>query len=138
MNDKTITIQTTVKAPLEKVWSCWNQLDDISNWAFASDNWMATALENDLRAGGTFKTMMAAKDDSVSFEFTGIYDSVKEHALIEYTMSDGRHVKTEFKDTPDGVLVTQTFNPETENTEEKQREGWLAILNNFKKYVEAK
>lgn len=138
MSNKTITVSTTVKAPLETVWDCWNQLDDISNWAFATDDWMATALENDLRAGGAFKTMMAAKDDSASFEFTGIYDSVEEHALLEYTMSDGRHVKTEFKDAPDGVLITQTFNPEAENTEEKQREGWQAILENFKKYVESK
>jgi hypothetical protein len=37
---------------------------------------------------------------------------------------------------PEGVKITQTFDPENENSEEKQRSGWQAILDNFKKYVE--
>jgi hypothetical protein len=32
--------------------------------------------------------------------------------------------------------VVETFEMENENSEEKQREGWQAILNNFKNYVE--
>ena len=53
-------------------------------------------------------------------------------------MSDGRHVKILFEMTPEGVKVTETFDPENENPIEMQREGWQAILNNFKKYTEAK
>jgi hypothetical protein len=61
---------------------------------------------------------------------------LQEYALIEYDMSDGRHVKTEFEQVPEGVKVTTTFDPETENTPVKQRQGWQAILENFKKYTE--
>ena len=32
--------------------------------------------------------------------------------------------------------VTETFDPEKENTIELQQMGWQNILNNFKKYVE--
>jgi hypothetical protein len=32
--------------------------------------------------------------------------------------------------------VTVTFDPETENSIELQRNGWQAILDNFKKYAE--
>lgn len=86
--------------------------------------------------GGKFKTVMAAKDKSASFDFTGTYTAVKDHELIEYTLDDGRRVKVEFAELPEGVKVTETFEPETANSEEVQRSGWQAILDNFKKYVE--
>lgn len=85
-----------------------------------------------------FKTVMGAKDKSMSFDFTGTYSAVRENGLIEYDMSDGRHVKVEFADTPNGVKVTETFEPEKENPVEMQRSGWQAILDNFKKYTESR
>lgn len=136
MNTNPITIQTTINAPMSKVWEYWNKPEHIEKWAFASDDWEAYGAENDLRTGGTFKTTMAAKDKSFSFEFGGVYTVVEEHALIEYDMDDGRHVKVEFTTVPEGVKVVETFDPEQENSEEMQRSGWQAILDNFKKYVE--
>jgi uncharacterized protein YndB with AHSA1/START domain len=132
-----ITVQTVVNAPVEKVWECWNRPEHITGWAFASDDWEAPAAENDLRVGGRFKTTMAAKDKSASFDFGGVYTGVKEHELIEYDMDDGRHVKVEFADSPQGVKITETFEPENTHPENVQRSGWQAILNNFKKYAEA-
>jgi len=79
---------------------------------------------------------MEAKDKSAGFDFEGIYSLVKEHELIECDMEDGRHVKVEFVEVPDGVRVTETFDPETENPLEMQRAGWQAILNNFRGYCE--
>src|SRR6478672_6011084 len=114
MNKNPITVETTVNAPMSKVWECWNQPEHIKQWAFASDDWEAPASENDLREGGTFKTTMAAKDKSTSFDFGGTYTAVKENELIEYDMGDQRHVKIEFSETPEGVKITQTFDPEEE------------------------
>jgi uncharacterized protein YndB with AHSA1/START domain len=132
-----ITVQTVVNAPVEKVWECWNRPEHITGWAFASDDWEAPAAENDLRVGGRFKTTMAAKDKSASFDFGGVYTRVKEHELIEYDMDDGRHVKVEFAESHQGVKITETFEPEDTHPENVQRSGWQAILNNFKKYAEA-
>ncbi len=134
--DKKITVQTIVNAPMAKVWACWNTPQDIQGWAFASDDWEVPAAQNDLRVGGVFKTVMGAKDKSTSFDFTGTYTIVENNKLIEYTMDDNRHVKTDFAQTSGGVAVTQTFDPETENPPEMQRAGWQAILDNFKRYVE--
>jgi uncharacterized protein YndB with AHSA1/START domain len=133
-----ITIETIIHAPIEKVWQYWNEPAHITQWAFASDDWEAPAAENDLRVGGKFKTVMAAKDKSSSFDFTGTYTAVKEHELIEYDMDgdDHRHVKNEFTIVPEGVKVTVTFDPEHENPEDMQRSGWQAILDNFKKHTE--
>ncbi len=132
-----ITIETVVNAPIEQVWEFWTQPKHIVNWAFASDDWEAPAAENDLRVGGKFSTIMAAKDKSASFDFNGVYTDVKEHALIEYDIEDGRHVKIEFKKTPEGVHVVESFESEDENSEEMQRAGWQSILDNFKKLVES-
>lgn len=138
MNKNPITVETIVKAPMAKVWECWNAPEHIERWAFASDDWEAYDAENEVRVGGKFKTVMGAKDKSASFDFTGTYTAVKEYELIEYDMDgqDQRHVRVEFAQTPDGVKVTETFDPENENSEEMQRAGWQAILNNFKKYAE--
>lgn len=131
-----ITITADINAPVEKVWEYWNKPEHITKWAFASDDWEAPFAENDIKEGGKFKTTMAAKDKSTSFDFEGVYTAVKEYELIEYDMSDGRHVKVLFEQAPNGVKVTETFDPENENPEEMQRSGWQSILNNFKKYVE--
>jgi uncharacterized protein YndB with AHSA1/START domain len=137
MDKHPITIQATINAPIDKVWEYFNSPGHITKWAFASDDWEALNPENDLQLGGKFKTTMAAKDKTQSFDFTGTYTAIKEHELIEYNMDDGRHVKTEFTKTPEGTTVTQTFDPETENPEEMQRSGWQSILDNFKKHVES-
>lgn len=137
MNQKrTITIETVVDVPKQKAWEFWTQPEHIVQWAFASDDWEAPAAENDLRVGGKFKTVMAAKDKSSQFDFTGVYTDVKEHQLIEYTIEDGRRVSLKFDDTGDATKITETFEPFPSYTEEQERSGWEAVLRNFKKYAE--
>lgn len=131
-----ITVQTTINAPISRVWDCWNKPEHITGWAFASEDWEAPAAENDLRVGGKFKTAMAAKDKSAGFDFTGTYTAVKPNEMIEYDIDDCRHVKVEFKNMPDGVRISETFDPDNEYPQEMQRSGWQAILDNFRKYVE--
>lgn len=131
-----ITVSTIVYAPLEKVWEYWNTPEHITQWAFASDEWHAPKANNDLRVGGVFSTTMAAKDGSASFDFSGTYTAVVPHEMIAYVMEDGREVTVIFKEENEGIVVTETFDPEHENSRELQQDGWQAILNNFKKHVE--
>jgi uncharacterized protein YndB with AHSA1/START domain len=136
-NKNTITVESIINAPIEKVWEYWNEPKHITKWAFASDDWEAPHAENDVKVGGRFLTVMAAKDGSSKFDFGGVYTAVRNHELIEYTMDEvNRHVKIEFNEVPEGVKITQTFDPENINSEEMQRNGWQSILNNFKKYAE--
>jgi uncharacterized protein YndB with AHSA1/START domain len=132
----TITVKTTVNAPIEKVWECWSAPEHITKWCQASDDWHAPYAENDLQTGGKFKTTMAAKDESVSFDFEGVYSDVQQNKLIAYSMSDGRKVSITFDADGDKTHVTETFDPEDTNPIEMQRGGWQAILDNFKKYTE--
>lgn len=133
-----ITITATINAPIEKVWDAWTAPEHITKWAFASETWEAPHAKNDLRTGGKFLTRMQSKTNKEEgFDFTGIYTAVEPNKLIEYDMDDGRHVKAVFEETPEGVKITQAFDPENENSEELQRSGWQAILDNFKKYTES-
>lgn len=131
-----ITIEAVINAPIAKVWEYWNAPEHITQWAFASDTWEAPAAQNDLRVGGNFVTTMAAKDKSARFDFGGTYTVVEHHQRIEYVMGDGRQVKITFTEVADGVKVVQSFDPERQNSREMQRDGWQAILNNFKKHAE--
>jgi uncharacterized protein YndB with AHSA1/START domain len=132
-----ITVETIVKSPVEKVWKSWNEPEHIMNWCHASDDWHAPASTNDIRTGGTFSTTIAAKDGSYSFDFGGVYDNVKEHELIQYTMGDGRKVEVIFTREGNDTKVVETFEAESTNPLEMQRSGWQAILDNFKKYTES-
>ena len=102
------------------------------------DDWKCPNAENDLKVNGKFNFVMAAKDGSASFDFEGKYTNIKEFSLIKYTINDNRTVKIEFISNPNGTKVIETFEMENTNPEHMQREGWQAILNNFKKYVEGK
>lgn len=136
LNKTSITVETTVNAPIEKVWNSWSEPAHITKWCQASDDWHAPYADNDLRTNGKFKTTMAAKDGSFSFDFEGEYSNVEKHKLIEYQMGDGRKVKVEFEDLGNSTRVTETFDPEDTNPIEMQRGGWQAILDNFKRYTE--
>lgn len=81
---------------------------------------------------------MEAKDGSAGFDFTGTYTRIAPQELIEYTMEDGREVSVQFSKVADGVLVRETFDPESENEPEMQRQGWQAILDNFARHVESR
>ena len=132
-----ITVSTMVNAPVEKVWQCWNGPDHITKWCQATPEWHAPSADNDLRKGGKFRTTMAAKDGSMSFEFEGVYDEVEPMKRIAYTMADGRRVKIVFEQEGQQTRITETFDPESQNSIELQRGGWQAILDSFKQYTES-
>ena len=132
-----ITVQTDIKAPLIKVWESWTEPQHIIHWNYASDEWHAPRAENDLRVGGKFLSRMEARDGSMGFDFTGEYSKIEKFKLIESTLGDGRKVQVYFKSDENGTTVTEVFEAEQDNSIELQQTGWQAILNNFKKYVEA-
>ncbi len=137
MSTTKITVGTTVKAPVEKVWETYTSPKHIVKWNSASDDWHTTKAENDLRTGGKFLSRMEARDGSAGFDFEGVYDEVKRNELIAYTMADGRKAEIIFTAENNETGMKVVFDAETENPVEMQREGWQAILDNFKLYTEA-
>lgn len=132
-----IKIEATISADPKAVWKTWTQPEHITKWNFASDDWHCPSASNDLRKGGKFVSRMEAKDGSFGFDFEGIYDEVIDQRKISYVMSDGRKVITDFERVGDQTKVSTVFDAEDENSAEMQKNGWQAILNNFKNYVES-
>lgn len=131
-----IDIETTVDAPIEKVWTLWTSPEHITQWNHASPDWHTPRAENDLRPGGKFLSRMEAKDGSFGFDFEGVYDDVATNERIAYTLLDNRKVTITFTPQGNQTHIAETFEAEGENPIEMQRTGWQAILENFKKYAE--
>ncbi|MBL8485196.1 MAG: SRPBCC family protein [Rhodocyclaceae bacterium] len=132
-----ITVTTVVPAPLHEVWNAYTTPADIVLWNAASPDWHTTAATVDLRPGGKFSSRMEAKDGSFGFDFAGEYTRVQPHQVIEYAFGD-RLAVVEFSEGAQGVSVTVTFDSETTYSEEQQRQGWQAILDNFARHVKDK
>lgn len=132
-----IKIEITILKPMHKVWGFMNDPKHITKWNFANDQWHCPKAENDLRVGGILRTRMEAKDKSFGFDNVAVYEEIQPERLIRYRLEDGRTVEIVFNAVDPGTTqIIETFEPETQNSREMQREGWYAILNNFHKYAE--
>jgi uncharacterized protein YndB with AHSA1/START domain len=132
----TITVDTSINAPIEKIWAYWNEPEHIVVWNTGSPDWHTPRATNDLVVGGKFNVRMEAKDGSEGFDFVGTYTEIVEHERIAYEIEDGRKVVVTFQATDGEVRVTEVFETEDINSEELQRQGWQGILDNFKAHVE--
>jgi len=134
---KTITVFTSINAPLKRVWELWTEPQHIKRWNHASDDWHTPRAENDLNIGGKFCYRMEAKDGSFGFNFEGNYNVITQLKYIGYTITDGRRVNITFPEQQNGTKIIESFEAEESNSIELQCEGWQAILNNFRKYAES-
>lgn len=132
-----ITVETLVRAPIERVWEAYTTPADIVQWNAASDDWHTTTASVDLCVGGAFSSRMEAKDGSFGFDFAGTYTEVVPQRLIAYAFGD-RTATITFDQKPDGVNVTVSFDAEPTHSIEQQRDGWQAILANFARHVQGK
>ena len=133
-----ITVEATINAPVLQVWKFWTMPEHIIQWNNASDDWHTPHAENDFRVGGSFLSRMEAKDGSFGFDFAGAYNEIKTHEKIVYTLFDGRKVHLDFVPARNSTTIIESFEAESENPIELQKNGWQSILNNFKRYVESK
>ena len=136
MTQEKITITATVLANKQKVWDYYTQPEHITQWNFADPSWHCPTATNDMKIGGLYIARMEAKDGSFGFDFKAIYTEIKSEENFTYEF-DRRVVTITFKEEGGQTEVCVTFDPETENSIELQRNGWQSILNNFKKYTES-
>jgi len=131
-----ILVKSIIKAPISQVWEYWTSPKHIVNWNFANNDWHCPKAENNLVIGGEFHYLMSAKDGSFSFDFWGTYVNIIEEKQIEILLGDERQVIVLFECAENGTLISERFDPETENAAALQQTGWQMILDNFKLYVE--
>lgn len=131
-----ITIEATINAPIETVWDLWTKPEHVMQWNHASKDWHCPKASSDFIVNGEFHYTMAAKDGSVDFDFWGTFTKIIDKSFIEIYLGDGRELNIQFETDGDGTKVIETFEPEEVNSIDLQKQGWQAILTNFKSYVE--
>jgi uncharacterized protein YndB with AHSA1/START domain len=137
MKSNAITVSTTVNAPVARAWEVFTTPEHIVQWNFAADTWHCPTATNEASTGGSFNWRMEAKDGSMGFDFAGTYTQVKPLELLQYDIGD-REVQVKFEAlSSEQTRVTEVFDIENENSGELQRNGWQAILDNYKKRVES-
>lgn len=136
MTAQQITVATTVPLTPERAWELYTDPNDVTQWNFATDEWHCPSASIDLRVGGTHKARMEAKDGSFGFDFEGTYAEVEAPHSLTLVLGDGRKSRTTFRPSSGGTLVETTFDAEAENSVDMQRDGWQAILNNYRKHAE--
>lgn len=133
-----IKVETFINLPGQNVWEKFTQPQHIQNWNFATPEWHCPKAENELKEGGKFSYRMEAKDGSFGFDFSGVFDEINPPFSLKYHLDDARKVEVTFTEDSQGTRVIQSFQPDPEQPEEMQKQGWQAILDNFKKYAEYK
>jgi uncharacterized protein YndB with AHSA1/START domain len=131
-----ITVEATIAADKKKAWDYYTHPEHITKWNFASPDWHCPHAENDMRVGGKYNARMEAKDGSFGFDFEAVYDEVVANEKFTYSFG-GRSSTVTFEDVEGQTKVTVVFDAENEHPEEFQKQGWQAILDNYKKYTES-
>lgn len=126
-----IKVTAAINADTKKVWDYYTQPEHITKWNFADPSWHCPTATNDMNVGGRYVARMEAKDGSVGFDFDAVYTDINKGENFTYEFG-GRLATVEFKETNGQTEVTVTFDPETENSIELQRNGWQAILDKDK------
>ncbi len=132
-----ITVEVIVDAPLSRVWDYYTIPEHVIKWNRASEDWYCPRALNNLSNSGRFVYTMAARDGSMSFDFSGTYTEIVYYERIISQLDDGRRLSIIFQSLGDNkTQVIETFDAEDENTLELQQSGWQAILLNFKSVTE--
>ena len=135
MTSEKITISAIVSSDKDKTWDYYTNPEHITNWNFADPSWHCPSASNDMSIGGKYLARMEARDGSFGFDFEAYYSSINPGESFTYEFAE-RQVSVVFNVHDNGTEVIVSFDPETENPIELQRNGWQAILNNFKNYTE--
>ena len=131
-----IKVAVTINQSIEKVWNSFTKSKHIVKWNFAHSSWCCPNSTVDLKEGGEMINRMEAVDGSSGFDFKATFDVVEKPLHLHYTLEDGRKVLCSINEKEEGVEFVQEFEPETQNSQDMQQQGWQAILDNFKNYTE--
>jgi uncharacterized protein YndB with AHSA1/START domain len=110
-----ISVDHIFEAPVEKVWSVWNQEESIKKW-WSPKGYTAPVIKNDFREGGKYLFSMQAPDGKISWN-SGAYTQIIPNEKIVSTMwfsdENGNAVPAAKLgipgEWPDLVLVTVNF-----------------------------
>ena len=135
MNTEKIRVKATINADRQKVWNYYTKPEHITKWNFADPSWHCPTAQNDMQVGGKYSARMEAKDGSFGFDFVAIYTEIIIEQQFSYEFG-GKKATVMCNTVNNKTEIIIDFDAENENPIEMQKDGWQAILNNFKLYTE--
>ena len=137
---KTTILIRTYDAPAPLVFECFVKPEHLIHWYSAGNGWTTPHAQSDAKVGGRFNVGFADPEGKMSFDFTGTYNEMVPPTAgkpghLKYTIDDGRPVWVEFVEAGGKTTVTLTLTLEGTNSEELQRHGWGAMLDNLNTYL---
>ncbi|MBO3697751.1 SRPBCC domain-containing protein [Roseivirga sp. E12] len=143
LNDRTLTIERILKAPIQIVWDAWSQPEHIAQW------WGPKGMEvkietHSFTEGGDWKYIMTMPNGS-DFIAEGTYTEIVEHTKICSTanfrpMTEGVEIQALFE--AQGDLTKFTFNvvhPTVEYCQQQEKmgfmNGWGSVFNELEEHL---
>mgnify|MGYP006242523241 FL=1 len=102
VSDDVVVVETTISAPIGRVWKAWITPEDLKQW-FGREAGSVLSAEVDARIGGQWRFRFSANDEGGALE--GEYVKVEPESLLVFTW---RHVASDGTVSPES-LVTVSF-----------------------------
>ncbi len=136
MKENALTARIEINQPVALLWKIWNEPEHIMQWNAPSDEWINQKIENNLILGGGFLYVMAKKNGTESFNFSGTYTEIIEYEKIAYTLDDGRKSLIIFSGN-NPVTLTEIFEPISDLDLNMQQAFCQSGLQQLKAYAES-
>lgn len=136
--NKTIKIERLISISPDRVFEAWTTPKDLMNWYSPGNGWTIPYAEVDAKVGGRFKIGFKSPDGEQGFDFTGEFTAIEQPSRISYRIDDGRLVNIDITLEDGQTKIVEEFEMESENSEEKQREGWSAQVDHLIEYLTQK
>lgn len=132
-------IEKIIRSNANNVYNSFINEYDNMHWHNAGFGWGGGVINIDPKVGGGFDIEFKSPDGLSDFHLRGKYISIIHFTKIVYQLEDGRMVIVEFNTSSvHSTKIKMAIEAESENTVEKQTQGWQAILDNFAKFVQLK
>lgn len=149
MNDaqeRTLTLERTLNAPVETVWEAWTQAEHIVHW-WGPKDMEVKVVEHDFRVGGKWKYTMTMPDGN-EFITEGEYLEIVEFKKIISTanfrpMTEGVEMQAIFEDNGDQThFIFNVIHPTVEYCRQQEKmgfyNGWGSVFERLSQFLTAK
>lgn len=143
---RTLTIERTLKAPIQLVWEAWTDPNHIMQW-WGPKGMNTKVLEHSFEVGGQWRYSMEMPDGS-EFLSDGIYTVIEEFTKIFSSanfkpMTEGVEIQSIFKDMGEETYFTFNVVHPTEEYARQQEQmgflnGWGSVFNRLEEFLALK
>ncbi|MBL4663317.1 MAG: SRPBCC domain-containing protein [Flavobacteriaceae bacterium] len=145
LNNRTLSLQRTIDAPVQLVWEAWAQPGHIAHW-WGPKGMKTKVIEHDFKVGGAWKFSMEMPNGA-EFISEGVFSEIillkKIVTSAEFKpMTSGVELQAIFE--ASGEKTNFTFNvvhPTEEYCRQQEKmgfmNGWGSVFDNLKEYVQS-